>query len=1240
MQAELILDEELLRRMPLPLAQLARRSSNAKGPLDRHLAAYYLWEAALKLLGSASIVAYAERGEHDPKLAERLQNLARPALGHWWEFTRSLTPVLAAAGDAGFGSVRDVLLGPARSDLPRVTQLDAALREALEGSAATRSSVRLSELFDRLVRYRNRELGHGAAGQRPPDHYDRMGRALLAGVCELLGRLDVLAGSRLVYVSEVRRQRSRLWLVERIELVGESARRIESLEVPEPDPARLPRPDELYLEAPDGTSRRALRPLVLFDPEAGEVLFLNSRRERQRAEYLCYTTGRLLDVKDLGAEQRELLARVLGMPVDSSATEAWAARSQAEEPPREGEAEEKPGSPGRTLGEFELQSELGRGGMGVVYRAWQPSLGRQVALKCLMHAGDAKALARFTREIHALGRVDHPNLVKIFTSGTDSDHWFYAMELVEGSSLAALCDALARQGANASELDVGTWQDTLSTTWEESKKAEKAVVSGGPASEFGATLSPRRAGPERAQAARSAQAPGAGRGYVRKMVELVRQVAEATHALHNAGVIHRDIKPGNIVVTADGEQAVLMDLGLAQLADETDGRLTRTSQFVGTLRYASPEQVLGVAKLSPQSDVYSLGATLWELLTMRPLFGATDQMPTPELLERIQYHEPERLRKLNPAVASDLEAIVLKCLEKDPARRYSTAALLADDLARFQAGELVTAQPLTLRYAAGKFIRRHRMPIALAAAILFATIAGTAWSFYQIQMALRDARSQRNEAQRQRKAAEANFLLARKAVDEYFTRVSENRLLDVPGMEPLRQDLLEAAQSFYEEFLKQHAADPHLQAELANAYSRVGWIKAQSRGAGAEKAALEAYRKALALFANLARMSNDRGRVHDLGHGQTDLGNLLHELGRTDEAGELFQAALKVREDLAGRFPAEAEYQADLASIHNNLGNLLRDTGRSSQALAHYKTALDIRRKQIERDARSPDFQEELARSLMNLSKLEGELGRSETALRDEREAEGILEALAGKHPDVVRYRVELASSLEALGVSLGQTADPEGAAKSYRKAEAIREKLVREHPTVSRYERDLARSRYHLAALAGQPGRPTDDEPALLNTLEAFERLARDHPDVFRYQIDVANAHNALGDLHAASGQTVKEEHSYGTALAVLDSLSHAHPKLTRPAADLGLTHLQLGDLNAATGRPSQAEDEYRDAIGIFERLAAQEPEVLAHRSDLAKGWFSLGKAFDQAGEPSLAKKDAFEKALAIRTKLASDDP
>ncbi len=630
MNGVLLCDEDLLRRLPLPLAQLCRRAHNAKTPLERHQAAYYLWEASLKLLSSVAVVEYAELSDHDPQLEERLQNLARPSLGHWWEFLRRLAPILSAAGDGPFTAIRDLVLGKARDDLPRAAGLDASLDEALDGHGGVRAAVRVSELFDRLVRYRNREVGHGAAGQRSADFYDRMGRALLAGMDELLGRLDVLAGRRLLYVEDLRKQATGHWLVERAELIGENPRRIESLELaPQAEAARRLCPQQLYLEAPGGATGPALRslhPLLIHDAEMEETLFLNARRGKQRIEYLGYNSGRTVDRAEWQGDQRALMARVLSLPVAEEQAERWAARSQAEE---QAEAPVEPAAAPRRLGEFELLSELGRGGMGVVYRAWQPSLGRQVALKALFRTGDPKAEARFAREIHALGQVEHPHLVKIFTSGSDGDQWFYAMELVEGATLGAVCERLASRGAEAGSLDLPAWRGTLSTVCEEARQAEKPLSS---IDREG--LAPRRTA---GAPAPPPVAPG-GRSYVRHMVDLVRQAALAVHALHEHGVIHRDIKPGNVMVTEEGGQAVLMDLGLAQLADDVQGRLTKTRQFVGTLRYASPEQVDAVGRLDRRSDVYSLGATLWELLTLRPLFGATEETPTPEVIHRIQPH--------------------------------------------------------------------------------------------------------------------------------------------------------------------------------------------------------------------------------------------------------------------------------------------------------------------------------------------------------------------------------------------------------------------------------------------------------------------------------------------------------------------------------------------------------------------------------------------------------------------------
>ena len=453
MRPESAPDESMLQRLPLPLAQLYRRAHNAKTALERHLTAFYLWEAGLKLLASVAVVEYARRPDPDPQLAERLQKLSRPSLGHWWELIRLLLPVLAERGDASFLRIRDLLLGRTRDDLPRAAGLDAALRQALGLSADARATVRLSELFDHVVQYRNKLFGHGAAAALHDDVHQRLAGALLGGASEVLARLDVLAGRRLLHVAEVKLVGG-LWLVQRYELIGEAPRRLVAIELPRSEMARLPDGDRVYLQAadaPDTAEMAALHPLLLYDAERDSALFLNSRRGKSRTEYLCYTTGGVVERPDLGGERRDLLARALGMTVAEDQEQAWAAHTLQEEQ-KETPDEEPPTAGPRRIGEFELLSELGRGGMGVVYRAWQPSLNRQVALKTLLQVGDVRSDGRFRREIRALGKVEHPHLVKVHTSGSDGEHWFYVMELVEGVPLAEVNARLCRLGQERPKL--------------------------------------------------------------------------------------------------------------------------------------------------------------------------------------------------------------------------------------------------------------------------------------------------------------------------------------------------------------------------------------------------------------------------------------------------------------------------------------------------------------------------------------------------------------------------------------------------------------------------------------------------------------------------------------------------------------------------------------------------------------------------------------------------------------------
>ncbi|REK21214.1 MAG: serine/threonine protein kinase [Planctomycetota bacterium] len=727
-------DEDLIRGLPLPIALLFRRAENAKTPLERHQAAYYTWEASLKLLSSVVVAEYADlitdSDDHDPEVAARLKNLARPALGHWWEYVRSLTPVFRDRGDAGFTEVYDVLFGSPRDDLPRSAGLDAALRDALSGQSGARTTVRLSELFDRLVQYRNRELGHGALGQRSQDHYDRMGRAILNALEEIFGKLDLLAGRRLVYVDSVHANGGGDWEVSAEDLSVEAMHRMGGLRIPHTAIDRLPAPEHVYAfremngtDSADGPSFVSMHPLVLFDEELGEALFLNSRRGKQQIEYVSYVSGEVSRRDALAGDHLDLLARVLDVPVDPNAAEKWAQGAQQEDA---GEADEAPAGT-RRVGEFEVMGKIGVGAMGDVYRAWQPSLGRQVALKCMRRVGDARAEARFAREIRALGRVEHPHLVRIFTSGSEGEHWFYAMELVEGATLSKVLGNVRGRASEETAMELSTWQESLDSACAETRNSEASLSKAEGLSSLDSGLAEESPQTVRIHSGSSSDSMSpAARSYIDQVVELIRQVCEATAALHQANIIHRDIKPDNIMVTPDGARTVLMDLGLAKLTD--DNELSRTREFIGTLRYASPEQVLAVGQIDFASDVYSIGAVLWEMLAMQAIYKADNQTTTAELMKRIQFQEPERLRKLNPRIPKELEAVVLKCLEKDPQRRYGSARELADDLSRWQRGAAVTAKS---RSAASRFVhrlKRHRAQFGWAAVMLLVVGALFFWT--------------------------------------------------------------------------------------------------------------------------------------------------------------------------------------------------------------------------------------------------------------------------------------------------------------------------------------------------------------------------------------------------------------------------------------------------------------------------------------------------------------------------------
>jgi serine/threonine protein kinase/Flp pilus assembly protein TadD len=362
------------------------------------------------------------------------------------------------------------------------------------------------------------------------------------------------------------------------------------------------------------------------------------------------------------------------------------------------------------LGGFRIIREVGRGGMGVVYEAEQVALGRRVALKVLPFAAtlDPRQQQRFRNEARAAAGLHHTNIVPVYAVGCERGVHFYAMQLIDGLSLAELI--AQRRGGLPSE---------------------GPTPAGAEAAGAATTVPP---------AARETSAAPPDAAYFRRAAEWGIQAAEALDCAHSLGVVHRDVKPANLLVDAGGRLWVT-DFGLAQI--QSDARLTLTGDLVGTLRYMSPEQALAQrVVVDHRADVYSLGATLYELLTLRPAFPSNDRQ---ELLRQIGSEESQAPRRINPAIPAELETIVLKAMEKNPADRYATAQELADDLRRLLEDRPIRAQRPSLVQRARKWVRRHRVAVAAALICLVVTLVALVGSISWI-LGERTARGREAEA--------------------------------------------------------------------------------------------------------------------------------------------------------------------------------------------------------------------------------------------------------------------------------------------------------------------------------------------------------------------------------------------------------------------------------------------------------------------------------------------------------------
>jgi len=407
-----------------------------------------------------------------------------------------------------------------------------------------------------------------------------------------------------------------------------------------------------------------------------------------------------------------------------------------------------PPSATRQLGDFRLLREVGRGGMGIVYEAEQLSLDRRVALKVLSFAAvlDSKQLRRFQNEAQAAAHLHHQNIVPVYAVGCERGVHYFAMQFIDGQTLDALLRDLRQRAGISTDEDAQAIKSM--TVAHELPTPPRARI----ATEAPPTIA--KAGSTQPNAALSTARPPGSFEYYRMVARWGIQVAEALEHAHELGIIHRDIKPSNLIVDVHGHLWVT-DFGLARY--QTDLGLTLTGDLVGTLRYMSPEQALAKRGLvDHRTDIYSLGVTLYELLTFQPAISGQDRQ---ELLRNLAFHEPLIPTRLCKGIPADLETIVLKAMAKEVEGRYSTARECAEDLQRYLADRPILAKRVTLVHRLRRWLGRHKALTAGVTGMLLLATVGLAISTILIWEKEEQTREALAESQiSQRKAEEQKFL--------------------------------------------------------------------------------------------------------------------------------------------------------------------------------------------------------------------------------------------------------------------------------------------------------------------------------------------------------------------------------------------------------------------------------------------------------------------------------------------------
>ena len=854
------------------------------------------------------------------------------------------------------------------------------------------------------------------------------------------------------------------------------------------------------------------------------------------------------------------------------------------------------------LGEYRILRRLGQGGMGVVYLAHQASLDREVALKLVrpeqLYFDGARE--RFQREVTTIAQLSHPGIVPVYAVGEEDGLPYFAMEHVEGCTLA---DALLQlRGRDPSRLMGADLHAAI-------------CAASAQATEGGAHAAAPAPPPEDRLYEGS---------WSEACAKLLRRVSVATAYAHRSGVLHRDLKPSNVMVTPAG-RVMLVDFGLSS---EMGGeRATRTGSQAGSLPYMAPEVLEGQRSPDRQADVYSLGVFFYELLTLQlPYRGATWSTLRAAILDG----RPRAVRKLNPSASWEAETVCEAALEPDTARRYATVDDLVADLSN-----LIERRPLNTRRAGAvlrtrRWVQRHpawTVGLALGTLLAVGTPTAIAWQQFRANERLSQAKdeleasndsldekrreltSANEQLESALERAEGNFTMAVDAVDRLLTRVGEN-LEDEPQLDEMRRGLFEDALAFYERFLAVRGDDPTLRIELARAHHRVGQLHeylgdderaqaALSRAAEALDALVEADAARFELRLEAASVRRDLAHLfsHDgdpdgaeaLYHEALDLlrerpgaatwedvrveasylgdlGDLLASELRDAEAEEAFLEALARLETIAESGVTRAEYRRTLCQTHMRLAHLYDEQGRE-EGSTHREFALDLARELYAEDPRETDYAWDYASMLTSLGMKQLRAERTEAARANLEIANTILDRLHVEHPGVLLYERELASAVGNLGLSFALEDDYAAAEPYYvTSLTHVRRVASRSKDDIEILDQ-LSFCLHNLAASRIELNRAAEAPALLTEAVAVTNGLRQNGPPQYRAGFDYRwiGHQYSLCIAHAQLGDEITAAESVDTLLAELPDSADAHQYAARAYIELWR--------NLAEERPEAAE-------------------------------------------------------------------